>query len=225
MIVPADYAHWRASPIGALTERLEQKVVFELSGDLHGRRGLDLGCGDGTYSILACQRGARVIGVDLSAAMLEAAQRRAEDCGASIKWCRTSAEQLPFGSNVFDAVIAVTVLCWVKDPRCAVQEAARVLRPGGIFVIGELGRYSLWALLRRVRGWLGSPIWSETHFWTFRSLRRLTDEAALRFRVVRGSVYYPPVRPVAQALGVHDRILSCLGQFGASFLAVRADKA
>lgn len=41
----------------------------------------------------------------------------------------------------FDVVIAVTVLCWVSDHPAAVREMARVLRPGGVLVIGELGRY------------------------------------------------------------------------------------
>ena len=225
MIRPEDYARWRASAVGAMTERLEQRVILDLAGELQRRRVLDVGCGDGAYSILACQRGARAIGADTSPAMLEAARRRAEiHCLGTIGWCQASAERLPFESQVFDAVIAVTALCFVKDPQRAVLEAARVLRPGGRLIIGELGMFSLWALSRRLRGWFGSATWRKARFWTTGSLRRLIEQAGLHFRSVRGCVYYPPIEPAARLMVKADRVLSRLGSVGAAFLAVRADK-
>ena len=42
--------------------------------------------------------------------------------------------------------------------------------------------------------------------------------------MARSCVYYPPVRPLAHVLGRYDRVLSRLGELGAAFLAVRADK-
>jgi ubiquinone/menaquinone biosynthesis C-methylase UbiE len=62
------------------------------------------------------------------------------------------AEQLPFEDASFDLVIAVTVLGFVPDAQRAVGEMARVLVPGGRVVLGELGRYSVRAAERRVRG-------------------------------------------------------------------------
>jgi len=224
VVNPSDYARWRASSFGQLTERLEQEVIFELAGDVHGRSVLDAGCGDGSYSILAWTRGARVWGVDSSPAMLEAACRWAQSFGAHIEFCRTSMEQLPFGSGVFDVVIAVTALCFVKDPQRAVLEAARVLRPGGRLIIGELGKYSLWALFRRLRGWFGASTWRKARFWTAGSLRRLIEQAGLHFHSVRGCVYYPPIEPAARLMVKADRVLSHLGSVGAAFLAVRAGK-
>lgn len=224
MIGPEHYARWRASPVGALTERLEETVIFDLAGDLRDQKVLDVGCGDGTYSIAACKRGARAIGVDLSAAMLETARRRAVDCKPGIAWCVASAEELPFDSEEFDVVVAVTALCFVKNPQRAIQEAARVLKSGGSLIIGELGRYSLWAISRRVRGWLGSSTWSGVRFWTFQNLRRLIDQAGLRFHSRRTSVYFPPLGRIAQLLGGYDNALSRLGQLGAAFLALKADK-
>lgn len=226
MIRPEDYAHWRASAIGAITERLEEEVIFDLAGDLRGRRVLDVGCGDGTYSLLACQAGGRVIGVDISSAMLAAARRRAQtQCPGAIEWYQASADRLPFKSQVFDIVMAVTTLCFVEDPRRAVLEAARVLHPGGRLILGELGRYSLWALSRRIRAWLGASTWRNARFWTTRELRRLVEQADLRFNSVRGCVYYPPMEPAARLMVKADRVLSCLGSVCAAFLAIRADKA
>jgi 2-polyprenyl-3-methyl-5-hydroxy-6-metoxy-1,4-benzoquinol methylase len=132
VIDPELYARWRESYLGALTERIEEDAIFRLAGDLGGKRVLDLGCGDGTYSVAAFQRGAHVTGVDISNAMLDSAQRRASACGASVEWRQASAESLPYDSGKFDIVLAVTILCFVKNPLQAVQEVSRVLRPGRV---------------------------------------------------------------------------------------------
>jgi len=224
LVQPEDYARWRKSRLGAITERIEQDAIFALSGDLGGKRVLDLGSGDGTYSVLAYQRGAHVVGLDLSGAMLEASRRRAAVCGSAIEWCQASAHLLPFSSSAFDLVIAVTALCFVKDPVRAAKEIARVLRPGGSLIIGELGRYSPWAFLRRVRGWIGSSRWRHARFWTLQQIRGLFQQAGLDFRSARGCVYYPPIGAAARLLGDRDRFLSPLGEIGAAFLAVRGDK-
>jgi ubiquinone/menaquinone biosynthesis C-methylase UbiE len=224
VIDPKEYARWRESYLGAVTGHIEVEAIFRLAGDLSGKRVLDLGCGDGTYSIAAFQRGARVTGVDISDAMLDSARRRAAACGASVEWCQASAESLPYDSGAFDIVLAVTILCFIKNPLQLVQEVSRVLRPGGLFVIGELGTYSFWALSRTVRGWLGSSRWRDAHFWTVGQLQQLLHQAGFRIGTARGCVYYPPFNLAAHIVGEHDHDFSFLGQVGAAFLAVRGDK-
>jgi len=224
VIAPEEYARWRASYLGALTERIEEEAIFGLAGDMSGKCLLDLGCGDGTYSIAAFQRGARVTGVDISDAMLDSARRRAATCGAFVEWCQASAESLPYDSGTFDIVLAVTILCFIKNPLQVVQEVSRVLRPGGSFVIGELGRFSFWSLSRRMRGWLGSSRWRDAHFWTVGELQHLLQQAGFQTGTTRGCVYYPPFNLAAHIMGEHDRTVSFLGQLGAAFLAIRGDK-
>jgi ubiquinone/menaquinone biosynthesis C-methylase UbiE len=224
VIEPAEYARWRETYLGALTEQIEAATIFQLSGDLRGKRLLDVGCGDGTYSIAASQRNARVTGIDISEAMLESAGHRATAIGASVEWRRVSAESLPYDSETFDIVLAVTILCLLKEPLQVAHEMCRVLRPGGVFIIGELGRYSSWALRRRVRGWLGSSRWREARFWTLGELRRLLQQAGFRVTASRGCVYYPPFGLAARIVGEHDDAFSFLGQVGAAFLVVRGDK-
>lgn len=223
-ISPDAYARWRESELGALTEALEKEAVFALAGSLSGLRLLDVGCGDGAYSIHAGRLGATVTGLDISPAMLDAARRRADAAGVSVEWREGRAEALPFPAAEFDVVIAVTVLCWVSDPAAAVREMSRVLRPGGVIVIGELGRYSLWAWVRRVRGWFGDRFWREAHFWTASELRCLVNSARLEFDKVRGAVYYPPPITMAKLLAPLDTQLSKVTSIGAAFLCIGASK-
>ena len=221
---PADYARWRNSRLGALTEPIEQQTILNRLGNVTGRRVLDLGCGDGAYSVSASRSGAFVMGVDVSAEMLRAASLRTDVGGTGARWCQASADALPFQPNSFDVVLAVTLLCFVERPELAVTEAARVLRPGGALVLGELGRYSLWTLSRKVRGWLGSRMWRHARFWNVRELRRVIEAVGLQFVCAQACVYYPPAPFVADFLGPMDRAFSHLGQFGAAFVALKARK-
>jgi ubiquinone/menaquinone biosynthesis C-methylase UbiE len=178
-IGPAAYARWRATTLGAVTEALEQRVMLELIGPLESKRVLDLGCGDGLLTTAFAGRGASAVGIDIDPAMLRAAIARPTlGSGRRVHFVQGRIERLPFPDAIFDVVIVVSVLCFVSDRTTAVREAARVLRPGGRLVMGELGRWSAWAVQRRVRGWLvlgcGAPRTSQRR----RNCRRLSSAQA-----------------------------------------------
>lgn len=221
---PDSYARWRSSLLGRVTEQIEQEAVLAAAGELEGLSVLDAGCGDGAYSLLARRRGARVIGIDTSEAMLDAAREKAHVAGATIDFVDASAERLPFASESFDAVFMVTLLCLLNVPSLAVREVHRVLRPGGRLIVGELGSYSLWALQRRLSGWLGNSFWRKAHFWTVHELHGLIAKEGFRVKSTRGSIYYPPVGLAARTMCGAEGLLSHLGAFGAAFLTVSADK-
>ena len=218
------YAGWRASTLGRITDRLEDALLRDLLGDVAGRAVLDLGCGDGKLAVRLAALGARVVGLDADPAMLRAAASRAAAAGVSVQFATGRAEVLPFMAGRFDLVVAVTVLCFVPDAEAAFREITRVLRPGGAVVIGELGRWSLWALRRRIRGWLGNRLWRAAHFRTGGELRRLAEGAGLQVRAVRGAVFYPPVAALACAMAPLDPWLGRITGIGAAFLALRAEK-
>ena len=127
----AAYALWAATypphPHNALMA-LEQQTVLSLLPDLRSVSALDAGCGTGRYLRLLHHRGARVVGIDLSVAMLSrtSADRR--------RVARADIHALPIASESFDVIVCGLVLGDVPDLRPAVRELARVLRRGGQIV-------------------------------------------------------------------------------------------
>lgn len=223
-IGPQAYVGWRATSLGAITDVLEHRVIVDLMGELAGRRFLDAGCGDGGLVCAAAAQGAAATGVDPDPAMLAAAQSRTAQAGLEATFLAGRVEQLPFADSSFDLVASVTVLCFVDDDAGALREMARVLRPGGRLVLGELGRWSSWAALRRMRGWLGSTTWRKARFRTSRELRVLVQQAGLRVTAVRGAVYYPPSDLLAHLLAPLDPRLGRITSVGAAFIALGAVK-
>jgi ubiquinone/menaquinone biosynthesis C-methylase UbiE len=223
-VTAGSYARWRASSLGRITERIDTDVILALAGTLKGKRVLDLGTGDGTYAIEAAARGAIVTALDPQQEMLDATQRRARQRGLSVRLLRGRIESLPIEDRSFDVVIAVTVLCFVPEVRAAMREVVRVLAPAGRLVIGELGRCSVWAAERRVRGWLGAKTWRNIRFWSRRELVDLVESAGLRLDAVRGSVFYLPSGVAARVFAPIEPLLTRLRAPGAAFLAVAADR-
>jgi SAM-dependent methyltransferase len=216
--LPAAYASWRRSPLGRITDELERDLLLERIGPLCGRRILDVGCGDGRLVRELAGRGAEAIGVDASLRMLQAAS----DDGGAVALAR--AEALPFPAASFDVVVAVTVLCFVEDARTMLGDMVRVLRPGGRLVLGELNRWSTWAARRRIRGWLGAPLWRAARFSSPSDLCRLAREAGLVDAGVTGAIFYPPLGTAARLLGPLDRRIGARTTAGAAFLVLTADK-
>jgi ubiquinone biosynthesis O-methyltransferase len=223
-ILPAAYRTWRASELGRITDRIEEKRLVELIGPVAGKRVLDVGCGDGVLSLRLAEAGGIVTGLDADPAMLTAARQRAATPGAAITFVQGDARSLPVADSSFDVVVTVTVLCFIVDAERAVKEMARVLRPGGRLVIGELGRFSLWAAKRRVSGWLGSHTWRKAHFRTAGELRRIALAAGLEVDDVRGAIYYPPCNVCARLLAPIDEHFGAVTTIGAAFIAIAALK-
>lgn len=222
--LPAAYRAWRASDLGRIADRIEGELILDLIGSTGSARILDVGCGDGLLGIRLAQQGASVTGLDADQRMIDTARDNSSKAQADVTFVRGHVEKLPFADGTFDVVVAVTVLCFVTDGRSAVREMARVLRPGGRLIIGELGRYSSWAVKRRIAGWLGSRTWRAAMFRSVSDLRQLTTSAELQIEAIRGAIYYPPCDPCARWLAPFDRRLTNLTTAGAAFIALSATK-
>jgi len=88
------------------------------------------GCGTG-LDLPLVPAGVTMTAFDLSPKMVERARRRAADLGLEVRIEVGDAMRLPYPDASFDAVLLHLILAIVADPRAALQEVARVLRPGG----------------------------------------------------------------------------------------------
>ncbi len=185
---------------------------------------LDAGCGDGRLSVELAREGAAVVAVDSDLAMLRAARARLAASGQRVALLRADASELPFDQEAFDAVAAVTVLCVVAHPTAVVREFARVVRAGGQLVLGELGRWSPWAVGRRLPGLVRGGVWSKARFWTVSELCGLLRDARLVPGPARGAGFYPRGERAARMWGRCDARLGRLATCGAAFIAVAGRK-
>jgi SAM-dependent methyltransferase len=112
---------------------LEFPATTSLIPDVEGKRVLDAGCGTGVYTEWLLDRGADVVGIDVSEAMLEHARERV---GNRAEFVRTDlGEPLEFAeTDSFDGVVSALALGYVADWRMPFAEFARLLRPGGFLV-------------------------------------------------------------------------------------------
>ena len=110
-------------------------VMLDLCGDVRGKRMLDIGCGEGRFCRMLAERGASVVGIDVIAEMAQTARARGS---AHDAYTLASADKLPFANATFDLAVSYVTLVDIVGYAAAIREAARVLRPGGRFVVANL---------------------------------------------------------------------------------------
>ena len=127
------HARWwqREYSAGADLE-YEQQILPLVARQVQGaRRVLDVGCGEGQVARRIAALGAEVVGLDPTAAQVEMARAR----GGGPRYLRARAEALPCATASFDTVVVCLALEHVDAFETAIHEVARVLEPGGRFVL------------------------------------------------------------------------------------------
>lgn len=111
-----------------------------LPEDLAGQNAIELGCGTAYVSAWMARRGARVVGIDNSAAQLATARRLQRQHGLDFPLLHGNAEAVPYPDASFDFAISEYGACLWADPQRWIPEAARLLRPGGrlVFLVNSL---------------------------------------------------------------------------------------
>lgn len=100
---------------------------------------LDAGCGSGLFTTMASKSGASLTGIDAASGLLEIARRR----NPGISFLEEDLEALPFADNSFDVVTGFNSFQYAGSFENALNEAKRVLKPGGRLVIGIWARPEL----------------------------------------------------------------------------------
>ena len=103
---------------------------------------LEIGCGMGTDLASFARGGARTVAVDLTTRHLSIAKQRLHGQGSPVRLVRSDGEILPFRDETFDVVYSFGVLHHTPGTQTAIDEAYRVLKPGGRAIIAMYHRDS-----------------------------------------------------------------------------------
>ncbi|MFK7061110.1 bifunctional demethylmenaquinone methyltransferase/2-methoxy-6-polyprenyl-1,4-benzoquinol methylase UbiE [Flavobacterium oreochromis] len=117
-----------------------RKRIVKLVGSIHPKKVLDIATGTGDLAILMKDTQAeKIIGLDISAGMLEVGREKIEKKGLSkqIELILGDSENIPFEDNSFDAITVSFGIRNFENLEKGLSEILRVLKPGGIFVILE----------------------------------------------------------------------------------------
>lgn len=124
---------WSSGDFAVVASRIV--LVSELladNADLHaGWHVLDVACGNGNATLAAARAGARAVGVDYVADLIESGRARAVTEGLDVEFRVGDAEKLPFDDNSFDATLSVFGTMFAPDHQRTADEIVRVTRPGG----------------------------------------------------------------------------------------------
>jgi trans-aconitate methyltransferase len=140
MIAPQTWDPERYARNARFVSDLAAAVVGLLAPE-PGERILDLGCGDGVLTSKLAEIGCRVVGIDGSAAQIEAARKLGLDARVM------DGEKLSFNDE-FDAVFSNAALHWMRNPVAVISGVWRALRPGGRFV-AEFGGHGCVAKIKK----------------------------------------------------------------------------
>lgn len=129
-------------PDGAIASFAGTGNPFSLGPISRGEHVVDVGCGAGIDSLIAARMvgpTGRVIGVDMTPAMLEKARHNATEAGiTNVEFRHALAEALSIPDGWADVVISNGVLNLLPDKEAGLQEIARVLKPGGRLQVGDI---------------------------------------------------------------------------------------
>lgn len=145
---------------------------------------LDIGCGEGIISYFIKNKVRKIYGIDNYEILLEKAKRR----GLRVKNVDLGRQTFPFGDNFFDVITCLDVIEHVKNPPFLLQEAYRVLKNKGLFIISTPNiRFSdhLFALIFKgvfPKTSLDRSLFDggHIHFFTFKDLELLLKSAGFK---------------------------------------------
>jgi SAM-dependent methyltransferase len=126
--VAEEYEEKRFSGGGRLIDRREKRAVLEAIGPVDGKDVLEIACGTGRFTVMLAERGADIVGLDISAEMLQQGREKAQAAGVAdhLEFMRGDAARLPFPDDHFDAVMAMRFFHLADTPASFLAEMRRV---------------------------------------------------------------------------------------------------
>jgi SAM-dependent methyltransferase len=160
---------WQQHFTDGVDPEYEEQVLPMLTRHLNGaQRALDVGCGEGHVTRHIARLGVPVVGIDPTPSQIRLAHQR----GGPACYGRAQAERLPFLDASFDSVIVCMALEHIEPFEPALDEVARVLEPGGQFLLFLVHPF----LQTPGSGWVDDAQLGE-HYWRVGAYLR--DDVAL----------------------------------------------
>ncbi|WP_435196261.1 class I SAM-dependent methyltransferase [Natronomonas sp. EA1] len=158
--VAEEYDAKRFSRGGQLIDDREKRAVLNALSPLKEKKILEIACGTGRFTVMLAERGADIVGLDISEAMLQQGREKAMEAGVDdhLEFMRGDAARLPFPDDYFDAVFAMRFFHLADTPASFLAEMSRVSASQVFF--DTFNRYST----RSVYNWLlpmGSRLYSD----------------------------------------------------------------
>ncbi|MFL5823906.1 MAG: class I SAM-dependent methyltransferase [Solirubrobacteraceae bacterium] len=186
---------WAGLPEELQPPDLELRREFLTAELRSGERVLDLGCGDGAFTAIAADAGARAVGADVAQAAVERA--RVKQPGLEFRPVPIDGP-LPFQDAQFDLVWASEVIEHVGDTARWLSEVRRVLAVGGRLLLTTPSHGRLRVALAGVERF-SEPLGDHLHLYTRRSLRTVLQEFGFSELQIRSAMGPPLLRRLLMA--------------------------
>lgn len=163
-------------------------VIEHASGNV-----LEIGFGSG-LNLPFYKNITKLYAVDPSLELYNLAKGEIEKVSFPVEFIQASAEKLPFPDNFFDSVVSTWTLCSVSDPKLALKEIARVLKPSGKFTFIEHGRSPkvVWSVLQNIITPFSKPFTGNCH------LNRAIDKMIInkQFKIIKLEKFTEKYKPL-----------------------------
>ncbi|MEO8164124.1 MAG: class I SAM-dependent methyltransferase [Betaproteobacteria bacterium] len=189
-----DAKRWHG-PIGQYVHSTYQRLVFEVTPIDPQKQYLEIGCGTGRFTVPLAERVNKLTAVDISKEMLKVTEEklRARGLEKKVRLIEGDAKHICLPDAQFDVILSFNAINHIPDYGDVIKEAARLLKPGGVLVLGYPSLFSLYfpyaVLVNVCKKSLRRGVYTK---WPSTSyIERLGRTLNLRPEMARGQFHFP----------------------------------
>ena len=203
------YDRWYTEGEGRFLAPIEMKVLKKLIEGENTTEAIEVGVGTGYFSKAL----SIPWGIDPAGEVLKIAKQR------GIKVIQGYGEQLPLKNRTFSLVLMVVTICFVDDPLKTIKESYRILKEGGIILLGIVPRNSKWGQLYLQKKANGHIFYGGAEFYTVKEIEEMLASSGFENITGISTLYQEP----SENPQLEDTIKDILDE-KAGFVAIKGKK-